>query len=222
MAMKRLFPNAKLTALSKVNLTKKSRIMDVGCGSGSLLYALKEVGFTNLMGIDPYLKDNICYENGLNILKQTIHDLQDEYDLIMYHHSFEHIADPYHELESVSRRLAPGGVCMIRIPTVSSFAWERYREHWYQIDAPRHYFLHSVESMALLAGRAGFHLQKPVYDSTVDQFRGSELYARGIPFMSGEVKHLFTNAQIRAWKREAGKLNRAGRGDQAVFYLVKD
>jgi len=38
----------------------------------------------------------------------------------------------------------PGGWCVIRIPTVSSFAWEHYREQWVQLDAPRHFFLHKV------------------------------------------------------------------------------
>lgn len=216
-------PNKKLLPLSKVKLTIQSKILDVGCGTGWRLYALKEAGFHGVLGIDPYLKETITYENGLTIFRKSIHQLEGkaEWDIIMYHHSFEHLPDPVENLSSASMLLKPGGTCLLRIPTVSSFAWEQYREHWFQIDAPRHFFLHSVESIRLLAERTGFRLERIVYDSSVDQFRDSELYKRGIPLRSRQAKGFFSDAQIQKWKREANRLNKAGRGDQAIFYLVK-
>lgn len=57
----------------------------------------------------------------------------------MFHHSFEHIADPFETLCSV-RRLLSSGTCLIRIPIVDSWAWENYGVNWIQIDAPRHFF----------------------------------------------------------------------------------
>ena len=38
-----------------LNLSKQSNILDVGSGSGALLYRLAEAKFSNLTGIDPYI-----------------------------------------------------------------------------------------------------------------------------------------------------------------------
>jgi len=223
----RMFPNKKLKGLSRGKLTKNSRILDVGCGTGARLYALREIGFKNLLGIDPYLRKDILYENGLRILKQSVDDVSGEWDLIMYHHSFEHISDPLAELKKVGKLLHGRGVCLLRIPTVSSYAWEHYREHWVQIDAPRHYYLHSLESINVLAEAAGFYLQDVLYDSTVDQFRASELYRQGIPLFPSDPAarersgSLISKQQIRLWKKKTGQLNKEKRGDQAAFYLIK-
>lgn len=215
-----LLPNKKLAPLARVGLTRDSRILDVGCGDGWRLYALKEIGFRNVLGIDPYIREDIAYENGLRILKQSVHDVTGEWDLIMYHHSFEHVPDPIRDLQEVSRLLPAGGCCLIRVPTVSSYAWEQYREYWVQLDAPRHYTLPSLESMNILADKTGFHVRTVVFDSTKDQFEGSERYKRGLPLASQE--QIFTPSQIRQWKYQAKKLNKENRGDQAAFYLIKN
>lgn len=212
-------PNKKLAPLSKVGLSRDSRILDVGCGDGWRLYALREIGFRNVLGVDPYLHEDIRYENGLRVLKQSVYDVTGEWDLIMYHHSFEHVPDPVENLRAASKLLRAGGCCLVRVPTVSSYAWEQYRENWVQLDAPRHYTLPSLESMNVLAAKTGFHVQNVVFDSTKDQFQGSELYKRGIPLVTG--KNIFSANQVRQWKREAKKLNKENRGDQAAFYLIK-
>ncbi len=214
-----LSPNKKLAPLAKIGLSRDSRILDVGCGDGWRLNALREIGFRKVLGIDPYIQNDIRYDNGVRVLKQTINDATGEWDLIMYHHSFEHVPDPVKDLQAVSRLLPSGGRCLIRVPTVSSFAWEEYRENWVQLDAPRHYTLPSIEGMNVLAAKTGFLVQDVVFDSTKDQFQGSELYKRGLPLASGETA--FTPCQIKRWKRQARKLNKGNRGDQAAFYLIK-
>lgn len=216
-----LSPNKKLCALNRIEISLQTRILDVGCGDGWRLCALREIGFEQVMGADPFLREDIVYENGVRVEKKTIHEITGMWDLILYHHSFEHVPDPCESLQTAARLLTPGGCCLIRIPTVSSYAWEHYRENWFQLDAPRHFYLHSIKSMNILAEKAGFFIKNIVYDSTVDQFQGSELYARGVPFVSQGPGRVFTKSQIRAWKRQAIKLNREKRGDQAAFYLIK-
>ncbi|HWR73793.1 MAG TPA: class I SAM-dependent methyltransferase [Nitrospirota bacterium] len=218
----RIAPNKKFGSLSMIRpLSRSSRILDVGCGGGELIFMIREAGFTNTLGIDPYLPADITYENGLKIQKISVHDLQGEWDVIMYNHSFEHTPDQKEQLLSVRRLLSPGGTCLIRIPTVTSRAWEQYRENWVQLDAPRHFYLHSRKSMDLLARETGFRVEKVVYDSTNVQFYGSELYRMDLPLVHLLSNTVFSKDQMRKWEKEAETLNRQQRGDQAAFYLRK-
>jgi SAM-dependent methyltransferase len=212
-----LFPNPKLSTLAPLGIGPDSRILDVGCGMGWRLYALREAGFRNVLGIDPFAEKDIVHDNGIRIEKRYINETKGQWDVVMFHHSFEHVPDPLAVLQHAARLLAPAGRCLIRIPTVSSFAWEHYREHWYQIDAPRHFHLHSVKSLSILAERAGFRLMQVIYDSTRDQFWKSEMNRHA----GDSTLRKIDTRRKRFWAREAKRLNREGKGDQAAFYLLK-
>lgn len=204
--------------LSLDGLSRDSRILDVGCGGGQLLYDLASLGYRRLLGVDPFIREDIEYGNGVRILRSTIHELDGSFDLVMFHHSLEHIPDQLETMQSAARLLAPGGYCLVRIPIVSSYAWEHYRENWVQLDAPRHFFLHSVESIRRLGESAGLRLARTWHDSTELQFVGSELYARDIPLREGGGK--FGRREVREFRRRAAELNAQGRGDQAAFLFT--
>jgi SAM-dependent methyltransferase len=152
-------PNDRLRALSRLALQRDQRVLDVGCGSGALLQSLLAIGFKNLLGIDPFIDKDIDHGNGLRVEKKELIDVQGKWDVVMFHHSLEHILNQLETLQEVHGILDDKGTCLIRIPTVSSFAWRHYGVNWAQLDAPRHLFLHSIESMALLANRAGFYIE---------------------------------------------------------------
>lgn len=204
--------------LGVTRTTPTSRILDVGCGRGELLHDMANRGFRHLTGVDPFVESDIGYPNGVRVLRQTIHEVEGSFDLIMFHHSLEHIPDQRETLRSAARLLAPCGWCLVRIPTVSSFAWAHYREDWVQLDAPRHFFLHSLESFRLLAEQAGLRLQEVRYDSSEFQFVGSELYRQGLSFFEGKR---FSRRQRARWRARARELNAQRAGDQAAFYLVR-
>ena len=209
-----------------LNVRRNTRILDVGCGNGgNFLYPLAEIGFINVVGCDPYLAQPIAYDNGLRVENVDIEAMGGTYDIITYHHAFEHLEKPFENLQKVYELLVEGGVCIIRIPTVSSFAWEHYGTDWVQLDAPRHFYLHSKESMQILADKTGFELFDIVYDSTYFQFSGSENYLKDIPLTNPKKKG-FRNSINRKvnkskYERMARKLNRRKQGDQAAFYLRK-
>jgi len=221
------FPREDMKILSSLSLTKQSRILDVGCGSGGLLVELKALGFENLLGVDPYIEEDIVYDTGLEVKKKSIHEVKGEYDVIMFHHSFEHLEDPLETLKSVNRLLKSGGKCILRVPTVSSYAWKYYKEDWVQLDAPRHFFLHSKESMSILAEKAELSFDNTIYDSTEFQFLGSEQYIKDIPlfdehsFTKGLEKSIFSKSDIKQYKSKAKKLNQEDQGDACAFILTK-
>ncbi len=201
---------------------RELRMLDVGCGNGRTLNQLFSAGYRRLSGIDQYVEGDLEYPNGVRISRIGIEEVRPEFDVVMFHQSFEHMPDPAGTLREAHRILAPGGHLIIRSPTVSSFAWRKYRSNWVQLDPPRHFFLHSTMSMRLLATEAGFQLGKVVHDSTDFQFAGSEAYLLDIPLKEYYVgREIFSPAQKKHFSREAERLNRISDGDSACFYLQK-
>jgi SAM-dependent methyltransferase len=220
-----LKPNAPLQALSHLQLHADTRIADVGCGAGHLLYSLRSLGFTRLTGIDPNIQTDIEFDENLRIRKAYLEQVEDEFDLIMFHHSLEHIPNQIAELAAARVRLAPHGVCLVRIPLVSSYAWRTYGVDWVQLDAPRHLYLHSLQSMEILARRTGFNIDQVIHDSSEFQFWGSEALRQGISLFdpsTGEVNPVaekMSHKNRRVMRRQAQLLNRKHDGDQAIFFL---
>lgn len=223
-----LFPNNVLNCINYTRADYDTKILDVGCGNGALLKSLDAIGFKKLLGIDAYIEQEIYYASGLQILKKEIFDLDTTWDIIMLHHSFEHMPEQLKTLEKISELLGADGCCIIRIPTTSSYAWKKYNVNWVQIDAPRHLFIHSIESFNILASQAGLKIERIVYDSTSFQFWGSEQYKEGIPLTAKQSywkdrrRSIFSQKQILEYRRQSKKLNQDKQGDQAIFYLRID
>jgi SAM-dependent methyltransferase len=217
-----------MASLSGLKLTRKKRIVDVGCGTGFLLYYLQEAGFESLLGVEPHIDADIKYPNGLIIKKARVHELDEEQDIIMFHHSFEHLPNPIETLDAVYRLMSSGGICMIRIPLVSSEAWRKYGVHWMQLDAPRHFFLYSIKSLKILAEKTKFKIRKIIYDSNESQFWGSQQYLNDIPLLAEKsyarnpAKSIFSKTEIENYKKMAHILNVDSQGDQAAIYMVKE
>ena len=196
-----------------------ARILDVGAGAGRLLLSMQRSGFENLTGIDPFVENDINYKNGVSIYKKDIFNVVGEFDIIMLHHSFEHMDFPYETLEKTRSLLCKNGIIIIRMPVTGGYVWRKYREYWAQIDAPRHFFIHSLQSMQHLCKAAHLQISNIEYDSTIFQFTGSEKYLRSIPLNSEELP--FTKKQIRNFRRETNRLNKIHDGDAACFYIRK-
>jgi SAM-dependent methyltransferase len=221
----RRYPRADLAAMARMSIPKDCRILDVGCGGGKLLLELRALGYKNLTGTDPFIKSDLDYGNGVQVKKTFLTDLarreKPKWDLITFHHSFEHVPDQLDTLQAAAHLLAPNGRCVIRIPVIG-YAWREYGTNWVQLDPPRHFFLHTEESMQLLAQKAGLRIKSIEYDSNEFQFWGSELYRRGIALKTqGVPRRFFSARQFRDFKKRSDELNAARHGDQAVFFLSR-
>jgi SAM-dependent methyltransferase len=214
-------------ALAGLQRDRHSRVLDVGAGSGLLVYALSLAGFRNVLGVDPFAERDRVFDTGARLDAVSLGAVgEDEWDLVMFHHSFEHLRDPESELLLATSRLAPGGRILIRMPTVSSWAWEHYGPDWVQLDAPRHLAVFSRDGMERLAARCGLRTIETWDDSTSFQFWGSEQVRRGIALndptshMVAERRSPFTREQLAEWTSEAERLNRCREGDQAGWVLA--
>lgn len=215
-----LRPFPELRALAPYNITKESSILDVGCGTGHYLYKLKNYGFTNLLGVDPYLHETINYKNGLTVRKAELSEVKGLWDVIMLHHSLEHMSEQSETLKNIASLLKDNGICLIRIPTVSSEPWEKYKENWVHLDPPRHFFLHSHKSLRMIAEQAGLSIVSITSDANAFSFYGSEFYTRNIPATKWTEEE-FTKKERRIFAKQAEELNRTGHGDTIAVILRK-
>lgn len=208
----------------RAGVTHSTAILEAGCGNGALLMAMASEGFTDLTGVDPFVERPIRYVNGVTVMKKTLEEITGNFGFAMMHHAFEHLPDPLGTLRTLSRLLGRGKKVLLRIP-IASAAWKRYGEDWVQLDAPRHFYLHTERSMEVLAKEAGFTVADIRYDSTAFQFWGSEQYRLGIPlndprsYSVSPAGSPFTPDRIREFEAEATVWNRKGEGDQACFIL---
>jgi len=222
------YPNMLFDMINRIEINYNSKIMDVGCGAGNFLYSLNKIGFKNLVGVDPYLRESIK-EGDVEIYNKSIRKLPDnqKYDFIIFNHSFEHISDQLQTLIKVYKLLSEDGVCLIRMPIKTEYFWNCYGINWVQIDAPRHFFLHTLKSFELLVKKSGMSIQDIVFDSTEFQFWGSEQYKRDISLNSensysiNPKKSIFTLSEIEEFKKIAKELNTKEQGDQAAFFYKK-
>jgi SAM-dependent methyltransferase len=203
-------------------ITPRSTILDIGCGPGYLIDALRVQGFTRAIGQDLFQSWTLP---GVTVLREPLERLRGRYDLVMLHHSFEHMPDPISVMRRLKELCAIEGTILLRVPVAGCLAWKEYRENWFQIDAPRHLVIPSVQSLRLLAEKTGLRLWRIEFDSTEDQFACSEQYRLGIPLRDPRTTYqrkdsmLFTHEQKKAFADRAKVANESGEGDQACFYF---
>jgi 2-polyprenyl-3-methyl-5-hydroxy-6-metoxy-1,4-benzoquinol methylase len=90
-----------------------ARVLDVGCGAGKTLLNMALGGFPQPRGVDPFIEETLRYDCGVTIYKQSLEAFAGEhpgpFDLIMFHHSLEHLVDPRAALNIAAGLLSPTG-----------------------------------------------------------------------------------------------------------------
>ncbi|MBN3581329.1 class I SAM-dependent methyltransferase [Algoriphagus aestuarii] len=206
--------------IANLSISETSNIADIGCGNGQLLAELSYCGFKNLHGYDPY-QENVGNLGGFTLYKKSFYDIRECYDLVMFHHAFEHLPSPAKVFKHLVQVLNPGGEALIRVPVTNGKVWQEERDFWFQLDAPRHLFIPHSESMQKLADSVGLDLYKTTFDSLDSQFWGTELYKRGKAFMGTDLRKEFSEKEMKAFEKKAKEYNEMGLGDQACFYFRK-
>jgi len=201
------------------------RILDVGGGGGSHVKQLRAIGFDDALAIDKFIEQDIYLDGRLLTQKADLFDISEKFNLITFHHSFEHMDGGLDILQRAKKLLKPGGRILIRIPCVTSDAWEKYGVNWMALDAPRHFYLHSHDSIRMMAEKTGLTINNLWCDSNMIQFWGSEQYAQDIPlndprsYNIAAENSIFNNSEIAEFERKTVELNKAGRGDTICVLL---
>ncbi len=141
------------------------RVLDVGCGRGTLLTGFVELGW-EAHGVERAEFDAAALPRGATIHRGDLEALpldEASFDLVVFWHVLEHLPDPAAALRRASELLKNGGLLALAVPNHGSFQARRFGRHWLHLDLPRH--LHHFELTTLRALVAEAHL-KPCRTST--------------------------------------------------------
>ena len=123
--------------------TPVGKVLDVGCGRGLTLAALRELGWTTT-GCEfsatsaRYARDELKLDVACEGFAPDRY-ADGEFDAVILWHVLEHLADARQALETCARIVKPGGVLALAVPNFDSYQsrWTRYG--WFHLDMPRHY-----------------------------------------------------------------------------------
>ncbi len=138
---------------------RPGRALDVGCGRGHFLAAMRRRGWS-VHGVEPspQAAERAREEYGLPIQTGALRDVSRsvEFDVVTLWHVLEHVADPVEFLGDVWRVLRPGGLVVIETPNVDSVDRRLFGRHWMGWDPPRHLHLFGPRTLAAILERRGF------------------------------------------------------------------
>jgi SAM-dependent methyltransferase len=215
--LKPLYPNYLKWLNGYCKIDFGSKILDVGTGTGRLLLEMNEFGFLNLTGIDPFIEADINYNKGVTVYKKSIEHIDERYDFVMLHHSFEHMLEPSSVIKKIKAILKPNGIALIRTPLADSYGYETYGANWVELDPPRHFFLHTQKSMRLLAAENELKIDHVMYDSSSFEIIESEKWKEDIP--SSENGRMYSEKEKKKIDNFVNRLNQTEKGSRACFYI---
>jgi 2-polyprenyl-3-methyl-5-hydroxy-6-metoxy-1,4-benzoquinol methylase len=103
------------------------RILDVGCGTGSVTEVIQSKTNAKILGVEPDSeRAKIAKERGINVrnclLDRNFVDTEGPFDTIIFADVLEHLADPASIVEIAKKGLVPGGAIIASVPNIA---------HWF-------------------------------------------------------------------------------------------
>ncbi len=144
-------------------LGPSSRLLDVGCGSGSFLARVKDVTGASVAGVDFV---DLCHRDefkGVEFHHGLFYDQsvgRDRFDVITMWHVLEHDYDPLRSLRRAMTALTPGGVLVIEVPRLDSLSFRLFRSRWPGVQAPQHTALFDSDRLLQMVSSAGFEVME--------------------------------------------------------------
>jgi SAM-dependent methyltransferase len=143
---------------------RSGRALDVGCGDGSFLQGLAERGW-EVFGteLSASIAATAKQRLGDRVLAEDVETAAypgASFDLITFWHVLEHLANPLTALAEARRLIKPNGTVLIAVPNIRSFQAQLFKQDWLHLDVPRHRWHFEPRTLALLADRCGFQVER--------------------------------------------------------------
>ncbi len=193
--VKKVAIRQKVKLVEKYSGKKQARILDYGCGIGSLLHEFKKNDW-DTTGIEPNEKAAAFarkqYDLKISPDVSGIDDAQ-KFDVIMLWHVIEHLPLLHDTIEELKQKLSENGTMFIAFPNIESPDAVKYGKYWAALDVPRHLHHFSKATFSNFIGKHGFeirHILPMKFDSFYvsllsEQYRNGGLLSWPKAFMAG-------------------------------------
>lgn len=148
------------------------RMLDLGCGDGTVLWLAREDGWT-VKGVElfPELAALVRETLDMDVEVSDITSytgVAEAWDCVVLTHVLEHLPDPVGALRKIYELLKPGGAGVLEFPNIDAFdarlrrqldRWHIHRRHYAPTYAPGHVQEFCRASFARAARQAGLSLE---------------------------------------------------------------
>lgn len=105
-------------------MKKNKKLLDVGCGTGTITSTLRDALSLDVVGVEPHPeRAEQARTEGLNVITdvydQTFAQRNEKFNYILFADVLEHLVDPAEMLREVKNSLAPDGRVLASIPNVA-------------------------------------------------------------------------------------------------------
>lgn len=131
---------------------RSGRILDIGCGDGSISLGLPEFSYTGV-------ETSFSGAKGKNILRDGVERMKVKsnfFDIVTFWESLEHVADPAETLTGVYQSMKKDGELIIECPNYTSFERLPFGAKWFHLDPPRHLTHFTPAGLKHLLKQKGF------------------------------------------------------------------
>lgn len=180
-------------ARKSLPLSKKLKLLDIGCGNGFFLEEAKRMGVHDVWGIEPgketvkHARSDIREKIKVDILRPGLFK-KNSFDIITCFHTLDHIIDPNAFLNEVFSLLKKGGKILFIVHNTDGLSVKLFGENSPIFDI-EHMYLFNPKSLARICTKNGF--------KKADVFEVKNTYPLGywsrmIPLPKGVKKSLLS------------------------------
>ena len=148
-----------LARLVRAGLRQSHTVLDYGCGNGLLLRYLKERGYPNVSGYDPYVEAYEAPRTG------------EQFDCVIANDVIEHVEDPRAMLRDCAQLVRPGGILYIGTADSEPVDMTRLEPEIMRLHQPFHRVLITEQTLHRLGGETEMELVASYRRSYMDGLR---------------------------------------------------
>lgn len=153
----RLFAKATGTEIGAID-----SYVDLGCGSGERVTYVGERGCRQAVGVDKFEFAKARPQREAHIINADLRDFSParQFRCASLFHVLEHLEEPASVLAHVRDAvLAPGGNLIVQVPNYGSLESAWFKQRWFGLDLPRHYWHFNEEAMRALLASTGYRVR---------------------------------------------------------------